>query len=104
MFVLFAALICMTLGKIKKGKVIPVHALKACRRSRGIAPPILNLGTRWRGGDLGYMKAMFKWTCSSAELLFRICVSRRLPLMMMMTTKTTTTWRIQRNISATAWD
>jgi hypothetical protein len=30
-----------------KGKVIPVHAMKAYRRSRGIAPRILNLGTRW---------------------------------------------------------
>jgi hypothetical protein len=31
----------------QKGKV-PVHAMEACRGSRGIAPLILNLGTRWR--------------------------------------------------------
>jgi hypothetical protein len=28
--------------------VFSVHAMKAYRRSRGIAPLILNLGTRWR--------------------------------------------------------
>jgi hypothetical protein len=28
-------------------KVAPVHAMKAFTRSGGIAPPILNLGTRW---------------------------------------------------------
>jgi len=31
-----------------KGKVVPVHAMKIYRRSRGIAPLILNLGTRLR--------------------------------------------------------
>jgi hypothetical protein len=31
----------------KKGKFVPVPAMKA-GRSRGIAPLILNLGTRWR--------------------------------------------------------
>jgi hypothetical protein len=31
-----------------KGKVVPVHAMKAYGWSRGIAPLILNLGTRWR--------------------------------------------------------
>ena len=30
------------------GRVAPVHAIKAYRGSRGIAPLILNLGTRWR--------------------------------------------------------
>jgi hypothetical protein len=30
------------------GKVIPGHATKAYRNSRSIAPPILNLDTRWR--------------------------------------------------------
>jgi hypothetical protein len=29
-------------------KFFPVHAMKACRRRRGIAPLILNLSTRWR--------------------------------------------------------
>jgi hypothetical protein len=37
------------LGKVKvKGKVFPVHAMRVYRGSRGIAPTILNLGTRWR--------------------------------------------------------
>lgn len=31
----------------KQGKVVPIHAVKACG-SRGIAPLILNLGTSWR--------------------------------------------------------
>jgi hypothetical protein len=30
-----------------KGKVVPVHAMKAYRGSGGIAPFILNLSTRW---------------------------------------------------------
>jgi hypothetical protein len=32
----------------QKGKVFPVHAMKAYRRNAGRAPLILNLGTRWR--------------------------------------------------------
>ena len=38
------------LGGVKevKCKVVPVRAIKACRGSRGIAPLILKLGTRWR--------------------------------------------------------
>ena len=32
----------------QKGKVFPVHAMKAYRRNAGIATLILNLGTRWR--------------------------------------------------------
>jgi hypothetical protein len=31
-----------------KGEVFPVHAMRAYRGSRGIAPLILNLSTRWR--------------------------------------------------------
>jgi hypothetical protein len=31
-----------------KGKVVPVHTMKAYRRSRGMAPFILHLGARWR--------------------------------------------------------
>ena len=31
-----------------KGKFFPVHAVKACRGSRGTAPLSLNLSTRWR--------------------------------------------------------
>jgi hypothetical protein len=31
-----------------KRKVVPVYAVKAYRGSGGVAPPILNLGTRWR--------------------------------------------------------
>jgi hypothetical protein len=31
-----------------KGKIVPVHAMKAHRRARGIAPLILNLSTRWK--------------------------------------------------------
>ena len=58
MFVLFAALMCTIMDKVMKGKVIPLHALKACRRIGGIAPPILNLGPRLGGGgDLGCMKS-----------------------------------------------
>jgi hypothetical protein len=30
------------------GKVVPVHAIKAYRGSRDIAPLILNLGIKWR--------------------------------------------------------
>jgi hypothetical protein len=32
----------------RKSKVFPVRAIEAYRRSRGIAPLILNLNTRWR--------------------------------------------------------
>jgi len=32
----------------KKDKLVPVHAKKAHRGRRGIAPLILNLGSRWR--------------------------------------------------------
>jgi hypothetical protein len=38
-------------GKVEgkgKGKVVPVHAMKANRGSRDIATLILNFGTRWR--------------------------------------------------------
>jgi len=38
-------------GKIKgkiRGKLVPVHAMKAYSESRGTAPLILNLGVRWR--------------------------------------------------------
>jgi hypothetical protein len=31
-----------------KGEIICVHAMKACKRSRGIAPVILNVDTKWR--------------------------------------------------------
>jgi hypothetical protein len=31
--------------------VFPVHAIKACRGSRVIAPLILNLGARWGVSD-----------------------------------------------------
>ena len=34
-----------------KGKVIPTYAMKAYRGSGGIAPLILNLGTRWMCGQ-----------------------------------------------------
>ena len=29
-------------------EVVPVHSIKACRESGGIAPLILSLGIRWR--------------------------------------------------------
>jgi hypothetical protein len=32
----------------RKSEVVPVHNMKAYRRSKNIAPFILNLGTRWR--------------------------------------------------------
>jgi len=32
---------------LKKGKGVSVHTMKAFRRSRGIAPHIFNLGSRW---------------------------------------------------------
>jgi hypothetical protein len=39
----------MNLNSVQmKGKILPVHAVKAYRWSRGTAPLILNLGTRWR--------------------------------------------------------
>jgi hypothetical protein len=31
-----------------EGKAVPVHAMKAYRGSSGIAPLVLNLGTRYR--------------------------------------------------------
>ena len=34
--------------KYCEGKVVPVHTMTTYRGSRGIAPLILNLGTRWR--------------------------------------------------------
>jgi hypothetical protein len=34
--------------EVKGGKIVPVHAMKAYRRSRGIAALILNLSTRWK--------------------------------------------------------
>ena len=30
-----------------KGKLVAAHVLKACSGSRGVAPLIFNLGTRW---------------------------------------------------------
>ena len=33
---------------IKKGKLVPVHAVKACRGNRGTALSTRNLSTRWR--------------------------------------------------------
>jgi len=32
------------MGKITKGQVVPIHAMKAYRRSTDTAPIILNLG------------------------------------------------------------
>ena len=44
---LFLNIICvLTIGK--KGRIAPVHDMKACKGGRGIAPLILNLGIRWR--------------------------------------------------------
>jgi hypothetical protein len=34
--------------EVKEGKIVPVHAMKAYQRSRGIAALILNLSTRWK--------------------------------------------------------
>jgi hypothetical protein len=34
--------------EVKEGKVVPVCAMKAYRRSRGIAALIFNLSTRWK--------------------------------------------------------
>jgi hypothetical protein len=34
--------------KLGKGKVVPVHAMKACRWSRVTTLLIRNLGTRWK--------------------------------------------------------
>jgi hypothetical protein len=34
--------------KVKKDKVVPVHAMKAYSESRGMAPLILKLESRWR--------------------------------------------------------
>jgi hypothetical protein len=31
-----------------KGKIVSVHAIKACRGSRRLAPLILNFGARWK--------------------------------------------------------
>jgi hypothetical protein len=32
----------------RNSKVVPAPTMKACRLSRGIAPLVLSLGTRWR--------------------------------------------------------
>ena len=34
--------------KLEPIKIVPVQAMKAGRGNRGVAPPILNLGVRWR--------------------------------------------------------
>jgi hypothetical protein len=34
--------------KVKKGRIVPVHAMKACRGSRVIAPHIISFRPRWR--------------------------------------------------------
>jgi hypothetical protein len=34
--------------KILKAKVVPVQAMKACRRSGSLAPLLLNLDITWR--------------------------------------------------------
>jgi len=34
--------------EVKEGKIVPVCAMKAYWRSRGIAPLIFNLGTGWK--------------------------------------------------------
>lgn len=34
--------------KVKDGETVPVHALKACRGSRGVLPVIVNLVASWR--------------------------------------------------------
>lgn len=36
----------MYMAKVE-GEVVPVHNVKAYRRTRGIVPLILNLGSRW---------------------------------------------------------
>jgi hypothetical protein len=41
-----------------KGKFVPVHTVKSYRESRGTMSVILNLGTRWRFGQL------HTWTAS----------------------------------------
>jgi hypothetical protein len=41
------------LHSVNKGKAFPLHAIKAYRGIRGIAPLILNLGTRWKLEDSG---------------------------------------------------
>jgi hypothetical protein len=38
----------LVLNKDKKAEVFLVHAMKAYRGSRGVAPFILNFGTEWR--------------------------------------------------------
>jgi hypothetical protein len=37
----------MVMMGIRKGKGVPVHSTKADRRSRDIAPLVLDLGVRW---------------------------------------------------------
>ena len=34
--------------KVKELGFFTVYSMKACRRSRGVAPHILNVGTRWK--------------------------------------------------------
>jgi hypothetical protein len=34
--------------EVKEGKIVPVRVMKAYQRSRGIAPLILNLSSRWK--------------------------------------------------------
>jgi hypothetical protein len=40
------------LSRFQEGTIFPVYAMQTYKRSRGIAPLILNLGTRWRYGQI----------------------------------------------------
>jgi hypothetical protein len=45
---LVVVVVVVVVVAVAKGKCVPVLAMKAHVWSRGIAPLILNLGTRWR--------------------------------------------------------
>ena len=44
--VVVVVVLVVVLVKVKKGEVFPVHAMRMYKWSRGVAPLILNLGTR----------------------------------------------------------
>jgi hypothetical protein len=54
---------CYLTGAAYKGKVVPVHTMKAYRRSGGIDPLILNFNTRW-GSNQPYLPAAYpqRWS------------------------------------------
>jgi hypothetical protein len=72
-----------TYKKAEKATVVRVHAMKACRGSRGISPPILNLCTRWRwvgkvriAYQLWHISSVFFYYLENIWTLGKSCIGR----------------------------